>query len=196
MILQRNQPELSGGAARIQIPHADVAAWLRQALVIERVLPNEVCTFCIFERSAGQAADRRARYREKAMQALNLIGNALALLTAYNDDVETKWPEGTPRSLINKLNNAKPNKKPSVERELNSQGYIPVKWVGRKTSKLQTQAEKTTTSQRLAHWRRGHWKMQPHGPQKTLRRLIWLKPTLVSGIGEPATAPGKIHIVE
>ena len=29
------------------------------------------------------------------------------------------------------------------------------------------------------HWRRGHWRHQPHGPQLTLRKDIWLEPMMV-----------------
>ncbi len=30
-----------------------------------------------------------------------------------------------------------------------------------------------------AHWRRGHFRMQPHGPQRSLRKVIFIAPTLV-----------------
>ncbi len=36
------------------------------------------------------------------------------------------------------------------------------------------------------HWRRGHIRNQPHGPGRTLRRLIWLEPVLV---GISVTSP-------
>ena len=29
------------------------------------------------------------------------------------------------------------------------------------------------------HWRRGHFRMQPHGPRNTLRRVTFIMPTLV-----------------
>ncbi len=31
------------------------------------------------------------------------------------------------------------------------------------------------------HWRRGHWRSQPHGLQSSLRRLVWIEPVLVGG---------------
>jgi hypothetical protein len=33
---------------------------------------------------------------------------------------------------------------------------------------------------RRPHWRRGHWKMQAHGPQRSLRKRIFIRPTLVN----------------
>jgi hypothetical protein len=36
------------------------------------------------------------------------------------------------------------------------------------------------------HWRRGHWRHQPHGPQASLRKLIWITPTVVrADLGQP-----------
>ncbi len=31
------------------------------------------------------------------------------------------------------------------------------------------------------HWRRGHFRMQPHGPQNQLRKVLFIAPTLVRG---------------
>lgn len=37
------------------------------------------------------------------------------------------------------------------------------------------------------HWRRGHYRMQAHGPQNSLRKMLFIKPMLISGdvVGEP-----------
>lgn len=41
------------------------------------------------------------------------------------------------------------------------------------------------------HWRRGHFRMQPHGPQQSLRKVIFIAPTLVRGdrLGPPNDSP-------
>lgn len=31
------------------------------------------------------------------------------------------------------------------------------------------------------HWRRGHYRQQPHGPERQQRKTIWIEPTLVAG---------------
>ena len=41
---------------------------------------------------------------------------------------------------------------------------------------------------RRPHWRRGHWKMQPHGPHRSLRRRLFIKPVLVNGHLLPSNA--------
>jgi hypothetical protein len=35
-------------------------------------------------------------------------------------------------------------------------------------------------SPRRPHWRRGHWKMHAHGPQRSMRKRIFIRPTLVN----------------
>jgi hypothetical protein len=38
------------------------------------------------------------------------------------------------------------------------------------------------------HWRRGHWRLQPHGTGLSLLKLIWIRPTIVRrDKGEPDT---------
>lgn len=39
-----------------------------------------------------------------------------------------------------------------------------------------------------AHWRRGHYRMQPHGPRFSQSKLIFIRPTLIHGQGAPAPA--------
>lgn len=40
------------------------------------------------------------------------------------------------------------------------------------------------------HWRRGHYRWQPHGPQNSLRKVIFLQPALIGGsLGEEGAVP-------
>ncbi len=43
-----------------------------------------------------------------------------------------------------------------------------------------------------AHWVRGHWKMQPHGPQSSLRKRILIRPYLVHGAEAAGLHPGLV----
>ncbi|WP_330954983.1 hypothetical protein [Burkholderia thailandensis] len=36
-----------------------------------------------------------------------------------------------------------------------------------------------THHEKSPHWRRPHFKMQPHGPQSSLRKVIFVGPTIV-----------------
>lgn len=43
-----------------------------------------------------------------------------------------------------------------------------------------------------AHWVRGHWKMQPHGPHNSLRKRILIRPYLVHGDQAAGLHPGLV----
>src|SRR5262249_27702497 len=42
------------------------------------------------------------------------------------------------------------------------------------------QAEGCSPGPRRPHWRRGHWKMHAHGPGRSLRKRVFIKPVLVN----------------
>jgi len=55
------------------------------------------------------------------------------------------------------------------------------KWIGR-TYKLKRESvhHGGTHASPTAHWRAGHIRQQPYGPQRALRKTIWLEPVLVN----------------
>ncbi|RYD25057.1 MAG: hypothetical protein EOP86_27825 [Verrucomicrobiaceae bacterium] len=58
-------------------------------------------------------------------------------------------------------------------------GWTPVRWAGRgHRHNVTGEGDATGAGVRL-HWRRGHFRSQPHGEGRTLRKLIWLEPVLV-----------------
>lgn len=48
-----------------------------------------------------------------------------------------------------------------------------------------------------AHTRRGHWRNQAYGPNRSLRRRIWISDTIVTPSGKPyrVTDPSRVHAV-
>ena len=48
-----------------------------------------------------------------------------------------------------------------------------------------------------AHTRRGHWRNQAYGPNRSLRRRIWISDTIVTPSGKPyrVTDPSRVHTV-
>lgn len=44
------------------------------------------------------------------------------------------------------------------------------------------------------HWRRGHWRRQPFGEKRALRKLIWVMPVMVQHGGE-GEADGHLYLV-
>jgi hypothetical protein len=50
----------------------------------------------------------------------------------------------------------------------------------RETSSTGTAGDVGSGRSMIAHWRRGHWKMQAHGPQHSLRKRILIRPVFVN----------------
>lgn len=49
-----------------------------------------------------------------------------------------------------------------------------------------TAGDSAANSARASYWRRGHYRRQPHGPQNSLRKLIFIAPVRVMGLGNVA----------
>lgn len=127
-------------------------------------------------------------------QALKLIINGLCYLTAYPEDIETRWPEGTPLALIKKIETTtKPKEVQRTISKLTSMGYNKVHFCG----KSFTPRSDIPTGKKVAtHWRRGHWRNQPSGPHKASRKLVWIMPVLVRKDHESSELAGKIYLVD
>lgn len=128
--------------------------------------------------------------------ALRLIVNALCYITAYADDVEAAWPEGTPEPLRLKTTAVKFKEARNARSKLEALGYVPIHFCGREFTR-RSSPEPTEPGRHVAvHWRRGHWKRQPYGEGRQLRKLIWIMPVRVgktqTGESEP---PGHVYLV-
>ncbi len=134
--------------------------------------------------SFDEAQESQRRNARAYTQALQLAGNALAYVTAYPDDIQTQWQPGTSEALSAKA--AKPGKEGfRAASKLRSMGYREVRVVGGEFERADERAR--AGGPRSAHWRRGHWRNQAHGPQLSLRKLIWIQPMRVLGNNESAT---------
>jgi len=130
-----------------------------------------------------------------AYQGVQLVLNALCYLTAYPDDSELSWPEGAPDRLKKKADEGKSHKeRRNAESKLFSMGVTRVRFCRHPGGGSQG-AGGSGESGRSAHWRRGHWRHQPHGPKRQLRKLVWIRPTLVNKEQEPPT-DSRIYQVE
>lgn len=56
-------------------------------------------------------------------------------------------------------------------------------------------ADLTTGREARPHWRRGHWRHQPHGVGRALQKLVWIWPAKVcKDKGEPTS--GHVYLVD
>lgn len=130
-------------------------------------------------------------WKSAATNALNIMFNAIVYLTTYQADVVEDYPAFYPQKLVEKTRG--PAKQAHrAESKLNSLGFRKVKFIGRGIKQyFKAQAEHGDIS---THWRRGHWRRQPHGDRELgLRKLIWIKPTIVNPQKDYLGVPGHIY---
>ena len=111
----------------------------------------------------------------QADMLLKLAANAIMYISRYAGDAKMEWPESAPRDLVEQAEKGKR----SAEKQLIRKGHVKTRLVtfGRHSS--QEDGEATGRSVK-PHWRRGHWKRQPYGPGRSLRKLILVPPTRVA----------------
>lgn len=128
-------------------------------------------------------------------EALRLVINGLCYITSYMDNTEERWPDDTPKELLERLNKAtNKSSRQKALAELLSRGYSKVKFCGKHTASDRITVV-PTGRELTAHWRRGHWRNQACGPELKERKLIWIMPVLVrQDKGWPEQ--GRIYSVE
>lgn len=127
-------------------------------------------------------------------EAMRLVVNGLCYLTAYMDDIETKWPEDTPGNLLKDLNSPKRSIVKKASAELKDRGYTKIHYCGKSFQRTSPKAKSDTNSKKATHWRRGHWRNQAVGPGRKERKLLWIMPVLINK--EDKDPHGHIYLVD
>ncbi len=112
-------------------------------------------------------------------ESLRLIINGLCYLSAYPDDIDLRWPDDTPKSMLDKINSA--TKAKEVQRttsKLTSMGYTKINYCGKSFEK-KSPSTLGVNNELRTHWRRGHWRNQSHGINMSQRKIIWIMPVMV-----------------
>lgn len=132
-------------------------------------------------------------------KALTLIVNAMFYLSAEPEDVATDWGRETPADALDKLRASdKPGLTRTLENTLTKAGYSKVNYVGRRfaQSVVGREMEAATASGKslATHFRRGHFRRQPYGPESALRKTIFVAPVVVNA-GAGGEPKGRIYSV-
>jgi hypothetical protein len=131
-------------------------------------------------------AEETARTREGLpvfRRALALVVNALCYLNATAGETETTLlPDDAPTDLVAARQSPKVSLRDRAKAGLLERGFMPV--LVRKEA-VGAGANETNSCHGggghvSVHWRRGHWRRQPHGQGRTLIKLVWIRPTLVA----------------
>lgn len=145
----------------------------------------------------GEAQEREVRefatgypvFRE----ALKLVMNGVCFITAYPDDIEARRPEETPPELLEQAETGRTARlRKEAAHKLDYHGYVPIRFCGGAAERT---AGFPTGREVSPHWRRGHWRHQPHGVGRALRKLVWIMPVVVrKDRGEPTG--GHVYLVD
>lgn len=130
--------------------------------------------------------------REVLHASLSLVINALFYLDAYGADTGEVVPEDAPEDLRLRMEKALASGKSKAVREARNsmlaQGFTVVRLCGTKLDGIPSNDVARGQGPVRTHWRRGHWRMQPHGPSLSLIKRVWVRPALVGkNNGMPAT---------
>lgn len=138
-----------------------------------------------------------ARRHPVYLSALKLVVNALCYVAAYPDDLATAWPDGTPSKLKHKVIHGAGKEQKRAKSKLEALGYVPVHICGQQlASQVATHVDPATGLRHVTtHWRRGHWRRQAFGPNRSLRKLIWVMPVRVGAKNSGDEDTGHLYLV-
>lgn len=129
---------------------------------------------------------------ETLARCFQLIASALCYVTAFPSDSFVDWQTGTPEKLRAKATADNSKEAKRAASKLNAIGYRRVIHIGQEFSDA---AENVGDGHLEPHLRRGHWRSQAHGPQLSLRKVIWIRPTRVLG-GPAASGEPRVYSTE
>lgn len=115
-------------------------------------------------------------------KALRLVLNLMAWKKAYPSDSEERWPDEAPTSLVSQASQPSRKQQDRARSKLWSIGWLPVTRLGIGFSRRFEETFNGSHASPVRHWRNGHWRNQAHGPSFSLRKLIWIWPTLVGRV--------------
>lgn len=191
-----SQPEMSISAAldsSIDIIIGNNNKFLQQTAEIERELSVQYGRPIRVPSPVENIADKR----ELLHSAMQLVINTLFFLSAEPRDVQEDWEASVPAKLLEKLQSPKQGIRISTEKKLLNSGYVKVRFVGRDyAGTLEGKAVAAAMGPGRTmptHLRRGHFRSQPYGPERALRKTVFIAPVVVNpGKGE---TPGRIYEV-
>lgn len=128
-------------------------------------------------------------------RGLALVVNCLLYLGVAPEDRRDEWDDCADASLVELASNGeKPGTRKTAERTLINKGYVKIRFVGHQfASSAAGQAFGETGRVVATHFRRGHFRNQPYGPERSMRKVIFIPPVVVNpGQNE---LPGRIYEV-
>lgn len=134
---------------------------------------------------------------DPARKAIDLAFAAIIYLNAIGD-VSVEYPADAPRDLVAKATESHPTRQRKAAAELLSRGFSAVRIIGRSNFPLHEPTSSEVSARLVTpHWRRGHFRRQAHGEGLAQRKIVWIRPVIVSkeSLGEDLPR-GHIYRIE
>lgn len=167
----------------------DAAIARRKAAFLEGATPGS--------QAHALASHRIAELEDGGMlarKALHLVFNAMFYLESLHELPAETPGRDTSSALATKWSASAPEKRRKLKSELTAFGYTVVRLVGAEIADGSAVASGGPDGVRT-HWRRGFFRMQAYGPAMTLRKRLWVRPTVVNANkGGAADVPGHIYV--
>jgi hypothetical protein len=146
--------------------------------------------------SLGLEERRFLRGELLTAEALPLVFNCIAYLTAIPEQREAVYPAEAPKSLVERIEKAPtPKKKAILTKNMDHLGFTKLVFVKDPAPTAIAVPAETGKTVRT-HWRRGHWRSQAFGSGMIKRVLIWIRPCVVNAEkAEDGQVPGHIYKV-
>jgi hypothetical protein len=130
-------------------------------------------------------------------QIAPMLVNAMFYLENPISKPTPRPSRGTPAPWVHEWDHGAQNKRHSLAKKISSQGHTIVHFLclpeGLDVKHKPSHA--TDSSTKSAHWRRGHWREQAHGPNLSLRKRVLIKPVMVNAHGmNPVDVPGHLYV--
>lgn len=123
---------------------------------------------------------------------VQVLFNSLCYLDYDERLVRMAYPDGTPERLARLSASPRSSEAKRATSKLEGLGFRRIYICGGSRSVATGSHGGISTATRHSHWRRGHWRHQPHGEGRRLRKLIWIMPTMVGHDEKPSP---KVYIV-
>lgn len=118
---------------------------------------------------------------------LNIIVNAICFISFRPDDITDEWDIEPPGWVTDALKDTRDTRSARDRRQqalrlLSTSNFTRIKVCGKNLFSVERHYTDAATGKGVsprAHWRRGHWRRQRHGPGLTLVKPMWIRPTVV-----------------
>lgn len=132
--------------------------------------------------------EERRRVMEDNKQIL--IG-AMLYLSLYPEKGIEQWPAGAPEKFVRKTQGNK-QEQASALQKLSERGWSRSTYYNIESQRSANGGDGNSDRSVATHWRRGHWRKQAFGPNRSERRMTWIRPMLVNA--STGELPQHIHI--